>query len=35
MKSPPTQIEDDKAHEMVERFIAQNARAKAKTSAKR
>jgi myo-inositol-1-phosphate synthase len=35
MKSPPTQIEDDKAHELVERFIAQNARAKTKAPSKR
>ncbi|HEV3407200.1 MAG TPA: inositol-3-phosphate synthase [Gaiellaceae bacterium] len=34
MKSPPKQIPDDKAHELVERFIAQNARSKAKTPAK-
>src|ERR671914_1731700 len=31
MKSPPKQIPDDKAHELVERFIAQNGRSKAKT----
>jgi myo-inositol-1-phosphate synthase len=35
MKSPPKQIHDDKAHELVERFIAQNARTKAKAPAKR
>jgi myo-inositol-1-phosphate synthase len=34
MKSPPKQIPDDKAHELVERFIGQNARSKAKTPAK-
>ncbi len=35
MKSPPKQIHDDKAHELVERFIAQNTRTKAKAPAKR
>jgi myo-inositol-1-phosphate synthase len=35
MKSPPKQVHDDKAHELVERFIAQNTRAKAKAPAKR
>jgi myo-inositol-1-phosphate synthase len=34
MKSPPKQLPDDKAHELVERFIAQNARSKAKAAAK-
>jgi myo-inositol-1-phosphate synthase len=34
MKSPPKQIADDRAHELVERFIAQNARSKAKAPAK-
>jgi len=33
MKSPPKQIVDDEAHEAVERFIAQNARSKAKVIA--
>jgi myo-inositol-1-phosphate synthase len=31
MKSPPKQIRDDEARELTERFIKQNARAKAKT----
>ena len=30
MKSPPTQIDDDEAHDLVERFIAKHARAKSK-----
>jgi myo-inositol-1-phosphate synthase len=34
MKSPPKQIHDDRARELVERFITQNARAKAKAAAK-
>ena len=33
MKSPPRQVPDDDAHEAVERFIADNARGKAKESA--
>jgi hypothetical protein len=35
MKSPPKQIEDSEAHELVEKFIKQNTRAKsrAKTTA--
>jgi myo-inositol-1-phosphate synthase len=33
MKSPPKQIVDDEAHELVEQFIAQNARAKKKAPA--
>src|SRR5262245_29635791 len=34
MKSPPKQIRDDEAHDQIERFIAKNARAKTKASAK-
>src|ERR687885_360328 len=34
MKSPPVQIVDDEAYEATEAFIAKNARAKAKASAK-
>jgi myo-inositol-1-phosphate synthase len=34
MKSPPKQIRDDEARERIERFIAQNAVAKRRTSAK-
>jgi myo-inositol-1-phosphate synthase len=34
MKSPPTQIRDDEARARIERFIAQNALSKKKTSAK-
>jgi len=34
MKSPPKQIQDDDAHEAVERFIKQYARKKAKVAAK-
>jgi myo-inositol-1-phosphate synthase len=34
MKSPPKQIVDDEARDLVERFIGQNARAKAKAAAK-
>src|SRR5437879_4150039 len=34
MKSPPVQIRDDEARENTERFITQNARAKAKAAAK-
>jgi len=33
MKSPPKQIEDDRAHDLVERFIRENARTKSKTKA--
>jgi myo-inositol-1-phosphate synthase len=33
MKSPPKQIEDDRAHDLVERFIRENARTKSKTRA--
>jgi myo-inositol-1-phosphate synthase len=33
MKSPPKQIEDDRARELVERFIGKNARKKTKVSA--
>jgi myo-inositol-1-phosphate synthase len=33
MKSPPKQIPDDDAYEAVERFIAENARAKVKDAA--
>jgi hypothetical protein len=33
MKSPPKQIVDDEAHELVEQFIAQNARANKKAPA--
>jgi myo-inositol-1-phosphate synthase len=33
MKSPPKQIVDDEAHELVEQFIAQNARKQAKQTA--
>src|SRR5437867_3662822 len=33
MKSPPKQYTDDKAHDLVEEFIAQNARGAAKTPA--
>jgi myo-inositol-1-phosphate synthase len=33
MKSPPKQIVDDEAHELVEQFIAQNARKQAKQAA--
>jgi myo-inositol-1-phosphate synthase len=32
MKSPPVQIRDDEAHERIERFIAQNARTRAKAA---
>jgi myo-inositol-1-phosphate synthase len=32
MKSPPKQIEDDRARELVERFIRENAKAKAKAA---
>ena len=34
MKSPPKQIVDDEAYDLVESFIAKNARAKAKTAAR-
>jgi myo-inositol-1-phosphate synthase len=34
MKSPPKQIHDDEAHDLVESFIRKHARAKAKTAAK-
>ncbi|MEX0817480.1 MAG: inositol-3-phosphate synthase [Gaiellales bacterium] len=34
MKSPPKQIEDDRAHDMVERFIRENARTKSKGKTK-
>ncbi len=34
MKSPPKQIVDDEAYDLVEKFIAQNARAKQKVAAK-
>jgi myo-inositol-1-phosphate synthase len=34
MKSPPKQIADDDAHDLVETFIRKNARAKAKAAAK-
>jgi myo-inositol-1-phosphate synthase len=34
MKSPPKQIRDDEARELTERFIKQNARAKAKAASK-
>jgi hypothetical protein len=33
MKSPPEQIADDDAHDLVEQFIAQNARTKVKAVA--
>ncbi len=33
MKSPPKQIQDDKAHDLVEQFIAKHARAKPKAKA--
>src|SRR5687768_10241574 len=33
MKSPPKQIRDDEAHDKIERFIAQNALTKRRTSA--
>jgi myo-inositol-1-phosphate synthase len=33
MKSPPKQIEDDRAYDLVERFIRENARTKSKTKA--
>jgi hypothetical protein len=33
MKSPPKQIVDDEAHELVEQFIAKNARTKTKQPA--
>jgi hypothetical protein len=33
MKSPPKQIEDAEAHDLVEKFIAQNARKKARAKA--
>jgi myo-inositol-1-phosphate synthase len=33
MKSPPKQIEDDRARDMVERFIRENSRSKSKTKA--
>jgi myo-inositol-1-phosphate synthase len=33
MKSPPKQIEDDRAHDLVEQFIKKNARTKSKTKA--
>src|SRR5918994_794126 len=33
MKSPPKQIEDDRARDLVERFIRENARTKSKTKA--
>jgi myo-inositol-1-phosphate synthase len=32
MKSPPKQIRDDEAHELIERFITKNARTKKKTA---
>ncbi|MEX2102833.1 MAG: hypothetical protein WD805_02625, partial [Gaiellaceae bacterium] len=35
MKSPPKQIEDDRAHDMVEQFIKKNALKPAKTPANR
>jgi myo-inositol-1-phosphate synthase len=34
MKSPPKQIEDNEAHDLVERFIAQNARKTSRAKAK-
>jgi myo-inositol-1-phosphate synthase len=34
MKSPPNQIRDDEAHELIERFITKNAVTKKKVSAK-
>ncbi|MDH4177909.1 MAG: inositol-3-phosphate synthase [Thermoleophilia bacterium] len=34
MKSPPTQIRDDEAHELIERFITKNARKQEKATAK-
>jgi len=34
MKSPPKQIRDDEANELVERFIAKNAVTKKKAAAK-
>jgi hypothetical protein len=34
MKSPPKQIVDDEAHELVERFIKQNERKRVKQPAK-
>ena len=34
MKSPPKQIDDDDAYDMVERFIAQNARTETRSKAK-
>jgi myo-inositol-1-phosphate synthase len=34
MKSPPKQIPDDEAHDLVERFIKQNAKTKAKAPAR-
>jgi hypothetical protein len=33
MKSPPKQIVDDEAHDLVEQFIAANARQQTKTAA--
>jgi myo-inositol-1-phosphate synthase len=33
MKSPPKQIEDERARDLVERFIRENARTKRKTKA--
>ncbi|MGH3053310.1 MAG: inositol-3-phosphate synthase, partial [Gaiellaceae bacterium] len=33
MKSPPKQIEDERARDLVERFIRENARTKSKTKA--
>jgi hypothetical protein len=34
MKSPPKQIRDDEARELIERFITQNAVKKSKASAR-
>jgi hypothetical protein len=34
MKSPPKQIRDDEAHELIERFITKNALTKEKAPAK-
>jgi hypothetical protein len=35
MKSPPKQIVDDEAHELIEGFIAQNALRREKPAAKK
>jgi hypothetical protein len=34
MKSPPTQIHDDEAYDLVEQFIKKNARKTAKAAAR-